>query len=313
MILKPFEESFMVKGLGALLQRLEMSHPLYTKLSHELQQQEAGDFGEHHIIKQLQKLSYTLDIVILHNVTIPEPIPIQLDIVVITPYDVVIIESKNIKGNIQLKIKPRQMIRTLETGERHIFNHPEIQLEEYVFGLGKFFERQQIHVDVTGVIVFPFNNAEIQYDDGEFPVLMIRELLYFLRQHVMNKRSQRKIPSKKIGNLLMESHRLYQIPPFCTYYKIDPLVIRKGVFCRRCIQKKVVRNKKNWFCPYCKMYDKTAHHQALQDYRMLINDHINTETARYFLELSNRHITKRLLQDYCTQKKGHNNQMLYQL
>lgn len=111
----------------------------------------------------------------------------------------------------------------------------------------------------------------------------------------------------------MEHHRLHQIPPLCTYYNIDPHAIRKGVYCRSCMQQKLIRNKKNWFCTKCKMYDKTAHHQALKDYRMLINDHINTETARHFLELSNRHITKRLLQDYCKRKKGHNNQMLYQL
>lgn len=313
MILKTFEEGIMVKGLRTLLQRLDIGHPLYTKFSQELQQQEAGDFGEQHIMKQLQKLANTLEIVILHNISLHVPIPIQLDIVVITPYDVVIIESKNIRGSIQLKLKPRQLIRTLETGERHIFNHPEIQLEEYVFGLDKFFKRQQVQVDVTGVIVFPFNNAEIQYDDGQFSVLMIRELAHFLRQHVMNKQSQRKIPSKKIGHLLMRHHRVYQIPSFCTYYNIDPQAIKKGVYCRHCIQNKLVRIKKNWFCAHCKMYDKTAHHQALQDYRMLINDQINTETARHFLELPNRHITKRLLQDYCTQRKGHNNQMLYQL
>lgn len=187
MILKPFDDAFMVKGLRTLLQRLDVSHPLYAKLSQELQQLEAGDFGEQHIIKQLQKLAYTLDIIILHNVTLPAPVPIQLDVVVITPQDIVIIESKNIRGSIQLKLRPRQMIRTLETGERHIFNHPEIQLEEYVFGLDKFLKRHQIQASVTGLIVFPFNNAEIQYDEGMFPVLMMRELACFLRQHAISK------------------------------------------------------------------------------------------------------------------------------
>lgn len=313
MILKPFQETATLKGLRTLLQRLDSNHPLYSNLSQELQQVEAGDIGEQYILKQLTKLAHTLDIAILHNITFSVPIPIQLDIVVITPYDVVIIESKNIRGSVELKRHPRQMIRTLENGDRRVFNHPEIQLEEYIFGLETFLKQHQFQIDVTGIVVFPFNNAEIHYDEKGLPVLTMRELSNFLRQHVISKQSQRKISTAKIANLLIEHHRMFPLPPLCSYYNIEPHFIKKGVICRNCIQSKLIRNKKSWFCPNCKMYDKTAHHQALEDYRLLINNQINTETARHYLEIPDRHVTKRLLQGYSSQTRGHNNQMLYQL
>ncbi len=173
LILKPFEETKMVYGLRALVQRLEKNHSHYNKIIQDLQQLEAGDLGEKRIMEQLQKMAPSNEIYILHNITFTTPMPIQLDIVVITPYDVIIIESKNIRGRIDLKCRPRRMVRTLENGDKHIFNHPEIQLEEYVLGLDTFFKQQHLEIGVKGDIVFAFNNAYMLYEDGIFPVLII--------------------------------------------------------------------------------------------------------------------------------------------
>ncbi|WP_285396024.1 nuclease-related domain-containing protein [Lysinibacillus sp. fls2-241-R2A-57] len=313
MILKPFEQATMIEGLRALVQRLDPSHPLSLKISKELQQLEAGDFGEQSIIRALQKLSQSLEISILHNITLFEPVPIQLDVVVITPNSVVVIESKNIRGNIELKRSPRQMVRVLENGDKHIFNHPEIQLEEFIFGLSTFFKQHKVQVEVIGIIVFPFNNAEVYYEEGKYPVIMRRELTHFLRQHINNSKSQKMFPTAKIANLLLKYHRVFQTPPLCIHYKIDPQDIKKGIFCRHCHQSKLIRQKQSWFCPKCEIYDKTASNQALRDYCLLIDEKINTETARCFLEVSNRHLAKRIIQKYTNKKEGDNNQTIYYL
>lgn len=313
MLLKPFEQAAMIAGLRALVHRLDSSHPFHIKISQDLQQLEAGDFGEQSIIRELQKLSRGLEIYILHNITLFEPVPIQLDVVVITPYAVVIIESKNIRGNIELKRSPRQMVRVLENGDKHIFNHPEIQLDEYIFGLSEFFKQLNLQAEIFGIVVFPFNNAEVYYEEGKYPVLMRRELTYFLRQHINNSKSKSKIPTSKIANLLLKHHRVFQTPPLCIHYNIDPKVIKKGIFCRHCYQFKLIRQKQSWFCSKCEIYDKTAANQALQDYCVLIDEKINTQTARYFLELSNRHLAKRIVQEYSNEKEGHNNQTVYYL
>lgn len=310
MIEKPFEESPMTKGLHALARRLMPSHPLYPKISRELQQVEAGDHGEQFIMQQLEKLSRSLDMKVLHNVAIQKPVPIQLDIVIIMPSEVIIVESKNIRGQIQLKMKPRQLIRVLDNGERSIFNHPEVQLEEYVYSLSEFFHRHQTEVKVGGVVIFPFNNASIDYEDGQFPILVMRELSNYLRQRSPNNPP---INSYDIAQLLLRYHQPYKSSPLCKYYKIDPKFIKPGVICPQCQCTQMQREHYKWICPQCQHEDIKAHRQALQDYSLLISNQITNQQAQHFLCLPNRHHVKRMLQTTCVRKNGVTSNTVYQI
>ena len=96
MIVKPFEESLMTQGLRVLAKRLMPASSLHERIIRELQHAEAGDHGEQYILQQLEKLSHSLDIKVLHNVSIQKPVPMQLDIVILMPSEVLILESKNI-------------------------------------------------------------------------------------------------------------------------------------------------------------------------------------------------------------------------
>lgn len=310
MIVKPFEESSMTQGLRALARRLMPSHPLYPKVLKELQQAEAGDNGEQFIMRQLEKLSHVFGMKVLHNVAIQKPVPMQLDVVIITPLEVIIVESKNIRGHIQLKMKPRQMIRVLDNGERSIFNHPEIQLEEYVYNLSEFFNRHQVKVKVEGIVIFPFNNATIDYEDGQFPVLVLRELSNYLRQRNSNNPL---VDSRKIIQLLLQHHQPFTPFPLCNYYKIDPKYIKPGVICPNCQFDQLRREQFKWFCPQCQHQDVKAHVQALHDYSLLISNQIINQQAQRFLCLPNRHHVKRMLQSTCFRKNGVTSNTVYQI
>ncbi|WP_369436239.1 nuclease-related domain-containing protein [Lysinibacillus fusiformis] len=300
----------MTLGLRALARRLQPSHPLYEQITRELQQAEAGEYGERYIVRQLEKLSYSMDIHILHNIRLSRPLPIQLDVVVVTPYEVIIIESKNIRGDVQLKSKPRQMIRILDTGNRSIFNHPEVQLEEYVYGLQGFFRQHNVEAHVGGVIVFPFNNARIDYENGMFPVIMSRELTNFLRQR--NAQGER-LDVQEIIALLLHHHTSYEPFPLCRYYDIEERAIRQGVFCPKCQLGMMHRLPLKWRCLSCYHTDSTAHYVTLQDYSMLISNHITNKQAQYFLQINNRHIVKRILATNCYSKVGVTKQSKYQI
>lgn len=149
MIVKPYEESLLTQGLRTLAKRFLPTSSFYAKIVRELQQAEAGDHGEQYILQRLEKLAYLHDMKVRHNISIQKPVPMQLDIVIIMPSEVMILENKNIRGHVQLKMKPHQMIRVLANGERSIFNHPEIQLEEYVLNLTEFFCRHHENVKST--------------------------------------------------------------------------------------------------------------------------------------------------------------------
>ena len=310
MIVKPFEESLMTQGLRVLAKRLMPTSSLYERIVRELQQAEAGDHGEQYILQQLEKLSHSLDIKVLHNVSILKPVPMQLDIVILMPSEVIIVESKNIRGQVQLKMKPRQMIRVLDNGERNVFNHPEVQLEEYVFHSTEFFRRYQEQVKISGIVIFPFNNASIDYEDGQFPILVLRELSNYLHQRIT---STSPINTHKIMQLLLHHHKPYTPFPLCSYYKIDSQFIKPGVICPNCQFKQMQREHYHWFCPRCHHQDAKAHKEALRDYSLLVSNDITNQQAQQFLCLPNRHHVKRILQNSCFSKRGNTSQTIYQI
>jgi len=296
MFIKPYEEAKMTLGLRALVRRFIPNHPSPDQMKRELLQAEAGEYGEKFIMKQLEKLTFTKNFQVLHNITFQHPYSLQLDVVVITQYEVIIIESKNIRGEVELKNRPRQMIRTLETGEQRVFHHPEVQLEEYVYNLKGFFKPHQIEVPVTGIIVFPFNNARINYEDGLFPVLMARELTSFLQQRPMKTKT---IDCQYISALLVQHNKPYERFPLSRYYGIEVDAIQTGVICPKCEFGQMHWLKMNWTCSSCRYTSKKAHLSALQDYGMLINKKITNAQAQHFLQLNNRHTIKRMLMASC--------------
>ncbi|MEG0260462.1 MAG: hypothetical protein RR595_11430 [Lysinibacillus sp.] len=212
-----------------------------------------------------------------------------------------------------MKGRPRQMIRVLDTGEKSIFNHPEIQLEEYVFGLQQFFELHNVSAKVNGVVIFPFNNANVNYEDGKFPILMMRELSTFLRQHISMSKDQPLFHSEEIVHLLLRHHQPFTRFSLCNYYKLDLNVINTGVFCPKCHRLSMQRVKYSWFCPACQHYSNTAHIQALNDYRMLICHQISNREAQRFLHTPDRHVIKRILQRSANQIKGKTNKSVFYL
>lgn len=310
MLIKPYEEAKMTLGLRALARRLTSKHPLYEQMARELLQAEAGEHGEKYIMKQLEKLSFVRGFHVLHNISLQRPFPMQLDIVVITQYEVIIIESKNIKGEVELKNRPRQLIRTLETGERRVFHHPEVQLEEYVYNLKEFFNQNQIEVPVHGIIVFPFNNARIDYEDGLFSVLMAREVTGYLQQRSLKTKP---IDSQSISALLVQHHKPYELFPLCRYYGIEVEAIQTGVICPECQIGQMQWLKMKWICSSCLYSNKKAHKCALQDYGMLINKSITNSQAQHFLQLNNRHTVKRMLMTSCYRKEGVSKRREYQI
>lgn len=117
MIIKPFEPSLLTKGLQALVTRLHPTHPQYQKLQQELKNKEAGDFGEQYVVKELLQMALLNECYIFHNVMLPSVFPMQIDILIIVPNAIIILEIKNIRGTVHFKNNPRQLIRTSETGE----------------------------------------------------------------------------------------------------------------------------------------------------------------------------------------------------
>lgn len=218
MIIKPFEPSPFTKGLQALVTRLHPTHPKYQKLQQEFKNKEAGDFGEHYVVKELLQMALLNECYIFHNVMLPSVFPMQIDILIIVPNASIILEIKNIRGTVHFKNNPRQLIRTFETGEVQVFTHPEIQLEPYIQGLKHLLGKHHITIPVYEAVVFPFNNVNIRRAYEGLPIIMAKELLLFLHKHIG--KSKETIMTE-IKHIIL-SQLQHRTPfPLCRYYQID--------------------------------------------------------------------------------------------
>ncbi|MFJ5790528.1 nuclease-related domain-containing protein [Lysinibacillus sp. NPDC093197] len=293
MIVKPFAPSSLTLGLQALVRRLHPSHPQFTTLQQELKNKEAGDFAEHYILKELEKLPQLSDCHIFHNVMLPTVLPMQIDILVITSSGVIILEIKNIRGTVHFKNDPRQLIRTLDTGEIQVFTHPEIQLEQYIQAMHHVLNKHDIMIPIYGAIVFPFNNVEIHREGEGLPIVMGRELPMYLHKLLAKNKG---IATTEITNIILSQLQHRKPYPLCRYYQIDPNALQRGVFCENCGHFGMEKLKRTWLCQRCQHRCTDAHVQALKDYYMLVGDTITNRDCREFLKIDSEYIAKRLLQ-----------------
>ncbi|MGE7998526.1 nuclease-related domain-containing protein [Lysinibacillus sp. NPDC093190] len=311
MIIKPFAPSPLTKGLQALVTRLHPTHPQYQNLQQELKNKEAGDFGEQYVMKELQQIALLNDCYIFHNVILPSVLPMQIDILLIVPNAIILLEIKNIRGTVHFKNDPRQLIRTSESGEVHVFTHPEIQLEQYIQGMKHFLEAQRVSIPIYGAVVFPFNNVNIHREDGQLPILMAKELPIFLHKHL--EKSKETATMAEIKSIIL-SHLRNKMPfPLCQYYKIDVSALRRGVYCEDCGQFGMEKLKIGWHCQKCQHRCRDAHIQALKDYYMLVGETITNRECRDFLMIDSEHVTKRILQKLQLPRSGSNKYSSYKL
>ncbi|AVK82717.1 hypothetical protein C3943_03675 [Lysinibacillus sp. B2A1] len=310
MIIKPFEPSPLTKGLQALVTRLHPTHPQYQKLQQELKNKDAGDFGEHYVVKELLQMALLNECYIFHNVMLPSVFPMQIDILIIVPNAIIILEIKNIRGTVHFKNNPRQLIRTSETGEVQVFTHPEIQLEQYIQGLKHFLGKHHITIPVYGAVVFPFNNVNIFREYEGLPIIMAKELPLFLHKHIG--KSKETIMTE-IKHIILSQLQHRTPLPLCHYYQIDIAALQRGVYCESCGQFGMLKLRMTWYCQHCQYTCTNAHIQALLDYYMLIGETVKNRECREFLKIESQYVAKRLLQKLCLPSTGSDRYRQYNL
>ncbi|MGE7664348.1 NERD domain-containing protein [Ureibacillus composti] len=311
MILKPFEPYPMTAALTALTKRLHPSHEIYSKLLVELNKQEAGEYGEQHVLSMLAGSQLPEQTYLLHNVALKSKVESQIDILVLSPSWCLILEVKNIKGRLSFNDNPRQLIRKGDDGKDEILGSPEIQVEQYMFGLISFFESHGIKLPVYGAIHFPFNNAIIEKPPVKIPLLIRREVIKFIWSLPRN--SGANVDSRKLGELLMKSQYARDPFPLCNYYKISPRMISSGVECPHCGTIPMQRALRTWKCPKCGKTSMDAHVKALRDYYMLIGKVMKSSEALHFLKLRNRNEAIRILKQNSYRRIGASRSSRYEL
>lgn len=226
----------------------------------------------------------------------------QIDTIFANQSFILLLEIKNIGGRIDFDQKKHQFVRTRLDGTEDGFSNPIDQVERHV----RFFKRTLTKWDIPLPIEYAIILTQPSTVIGDIPnnvsifhVSGLQTYVYNLfakyKKNLISTHSLEKL--KK--NLLAIRKRKKWEP------KIDKNKLRKGVLCKACNYKFVMKFEHgNFICPMCKVKNKDAFYEALFDYRHLYSEWITNCNLRDYLNIDSRFAVKRLISNLNLEYEG---------
>ncbi|MFJ5769555.1 nuclease-related domain-containing protein [Psychrobacillus sp. NPDC093180] len=309
MIAKNYSASLYAEALQALYKRTPKNHLKFSKIQEEYYQIAAGNIGEEAVMKVIEQLDLPYNFYIFHDVLLDSETLFQMDILIITQYYAIILEVKNIKG--EITFTDQQMIRTLATKETHAFDNPFLQLEEYEIQLKRLFQANHISLPVFSAVVFPFSSSIIKDPPRNKTILFRRGIKPYIRKLKASPCILSPAQLENLKYLLLKENIDFHPFPLTNHFDINPSSLRKGVECLHCGligMKKVIRN---WYCPKCKSSHRYAHESALKDYFLIYKSTISNRECQQYLQLNNKYEATKILNNPMLIKTGQSRSRKY--
>lgn len=297
MFVKNIEEPIKLKFLQALLRRLPINHPKRSLVEAEFSKCRAGYQGE-------QSLEFFLlllpeeDNLIFHNLRLMNhSYFFQIDFLLLSSKFILLLEVKNIAGELFFDNDFHQLIRTID-GKSNAFDDPIIQLRNQEQHLKNWLRVMKCPDIPIESFVINANPAAIIKGSKYVATKVIRKNMLPLKVKELSLKYQVEKLSpnerRKISKLLMK-YDTPLIPDLQTTYQIHNDEIMTGVHCPRCFSIPMQRKRGIWNCSACNHVSDYAHVASLQDYAMLINSTITNRALRKFLHISSNSISSKIL------------------
>ncbi|WP_391202952.1 nuclease-related domain-containing protein [Psychrobacillus sp. L4] len=312
-IAKIYADSIHMEAMEKLLKRLPAEHRLYVKILNEIGATKGGDFGEEIVYKDLEKMQLPFKYYVFHKLLLHAENTFELDFLLITPFGAVILEVKNIIGELEFQENPSQLIQRKETGEIKKYPCPALQLNEYKYQLSQFFMDHNILVPIFGAVVFASRNSFVKTSTDKAIILNRNEVRPYLRQFQKHKPTLTMEEMEKMKDILLMKNTPFAKFPLTKHYSIQPEELIRGVECSKCGFIGMLKLKRTWHCPACKTNDPYAYKNALTTYFLLYKDSITNKECREFLLLNNRYEAKHILSNSDLIKHGNNKCTIYKM
>ncbi len=309
----------MIKLLEALLRRIPQNHSKRSEIEVELSKYRAGFKGE-------QSLDYYLDFLpeqdflILHGLRLPfKDYHFQIDTLMLSRSFFLLIEVKNIGGNLLFEDTYKQFLRILDNGEKEVYKEPVQQVKMQQFQLSYLLNEWKFpSIPIEHLVVFANPKAILQTSNpsSEYTKKVITSpgLLDKINE-IKTRRKEEYITGKdlrKIARNLIKKH-VPAKPDIYHKFEISPSDIKPGVFCSNCDTTCMRRKSGRWICTECKSSSLHAHIEALEDYSFLISSKITNRQAREYLHISSRTTMHRILKEMNLKHTGSKKNRAYVL
>ncbi|RUL47217.1 NERD domain-containing protein [Lysinibacillus antri] len=279
---------------NALLRRLDPNHELfsyYTNLSNRLQ---AGFQGEKRVDRHWLEITNLDKHYLLFNYECFNEFgfPHQIDTLLLTSKFLLIIDIKNISGRIDYDEDKHQLIRTNIDGSFDSFSSPFDQVIRHGQYFTRVFNQLKIPLPIECAIISS-NPSTIIGNMPKHPLFFhVSGLRFYINKLVSNYDSVLSAQEMdRISKFLMANLKRQE-----PKVEIPIEHLRKGVLCEICNFKVQMQYRRGtWCCSKCGVRNKKAIFQALDDYRLLINDRITNQEFRDFFGVHSVYTASKVL------------------
>lgn len=304
------------ESLERLLYRLPENHPKRPFLQVELYRTAAGIRGEDRLARKLLEFHPEETHRYLRNICLSfGEWKVQMDGLLLTQRGAIIIESKNISGQLHFNNQTGEFWRTDLEGVRTVMEDPTSQLNKHIRFLKKFFKQHKIELPIEGIVVFTSKQCEFISKPLTHNVCKTYQLidhLFAILQRLPQKAVHQNLT--KIGKLLRKFHTPYNRQPLCQLYLIDPIELQTGILCANCKTLRMIRKPKiGWKCEKCETVDPLAFQYTVQEYFSLIHTQLSNRQLRQFSNLDSPYAASRLLAALDLESTGSLRNRAYQL
>ena len=294
-IVLPLAKTELHQQLEVLLKRYRQRDRIYDEFQDAYGREHAGYQGE-------KQLDYYLHLANLKNTFSLAGLRLkwdkyyfQIDRMILTPSVCIIIESKNLKGEITLNEEDQLIQQTPDYQKSYENPYNQVKLQEkqlrhILNNLG--YSNLPIHP----LVVFTNKNAILNL--GGKPDMIVLPQLTFRIDHLIHHYSKNQITTEiyKLAHTLLRKHTIKR-DNIINRFNIDIRAIQIGVLCTKCEYGLMKRIHGSWSCEKCQHQDRDAHINSLSDYATLFNPFITNRGARHFLQVESRYTICRMLRE----------------
>ncbi|WP_044022634.1 nuclease-related domain-containing protein [Bacillus sp. SG-1] len=308
MIVKNLSIPLRILQNEALLNRLHEHHPKRELIEADNMKRLKGYRGEQALDYYLSFLAAN-EFYILHGLRLQHgEYFFQIDLLLVSPLFLLVVEIKNISGTVILGGPFKQMIRIKDNIEEG-FNNPLTQVKRQKYQLQEWLAKYNYTgLPIEHLVVFSNSSTIIRAQDNDKEVLeKVCHANQLIEKINSYKSSYNRIllEEKKIKKMcrVLKKHHIPKRDDILQTYGISQSDIIQGVICPECSFSPMIRLRGSWSCPSCKLTSTNAHHKAIKDFLYLMNPTISNQQTREFLKINSRTIASKLLKGmnlHCT-------------
>lgn len=296
-----------------MLKRLPVYHPKREIIEDLLKSTNAGYGGEERLDQLMKYFNPDYPYLIIQDYSISSNIELQIDTILLTQCCVILLEVKNISGRLRFTINPSTLRQTTASGVERGLKSPLVQMEMAKWKFEKLLKSLDVSLPVHEFLVIAYPNQIVEDSPPGSVIWSADEVMIRLQNFNMPPKILSIDDLHRLGQRLLSLYSDFNPFPLAPKNNIAPNEISKGVFCPDCKSSKMNKIKRTWMCETCGLRNPEAHHQAIQEWFMLIKPSITVAECKDFLELEYVSTARRILKNPVYKKVDNNKTGKYYL